>query len=566
MSALASRPITQTHAGRMARQRAWVLDSRVRLLNSRVRLLDIATLVGLYVLGLATRLLAVAAVREPLTEGSTYYVAVAQNLVTGRGLVIDSIWSYATPPLTLPRPAFELWQPMASFIAALPMAVLGPSYGAAQIGFALLGAALAPLAWLLARDTVRRLGISGATATAITVGAGVLAAISGPLLLSAAAPDSTLPFTVLALVACLLMPRAAAGQRRQIVALGVCLGLAYLTRMEAVWLGIGFVVVCAAAGNSLRRSAALCAACATAAALVALPWWLRNLAVFGTPFPGQLADNAFLTRNEQIFAYVDRPTLAGFLDQGLPTLLGNIGSALWHDLVDVLVVPAAPVALAALATLVVLLGRRRLPADSALGAVLISGAITFAATSVLFPVATLWGTFEHAAGALEVALVVLALVGAGEAVARIREWRAWPRSNAWLAPAALAALTLPLAALQVGGAATNAADDHARTVQLASAVTAMQGVVDDSVLISDRPIWLSQALGRPVIALPDEPTASVARLAADFGATMVILSAPRGSYPDALRAPAVRDCFVEQSLPGLLALPSSVFAISEACR
>ena len=47
-------------------------------------------------------------------------------MAEGRGPVIDAIWSYATPPFTLPgKPAFELWQPMASFIAALPMPLPG---------------------------------------------------------------------------------------------------------------------------------------------------------------------------------------------------------------------------------------------------------------------------------------------------------------------------------------------------------------------------------------------------------------------------------------------------------
>jgi hypothetical protein len=96
---------------------------------------------------------------QPLSEGSSYYVATARNLVEGRGLVIDAIWSYATPPLVLPRPAFELWQPVASLVAALPMPFLDTSYDAAQIGFAFIGAALAPLAWLVT-DAVARLPAS----------------------------------------------------------------------------------------------------------------------------------------------------------------------------------------------------------------------------------------------------------------------------------------------------------------------------------------------------------------------------------------------------------------------
>jgi len=91
--------------------------------------------VGLYAFAVAVRLWAVGLISFPMTEGSAYYVAVARNLVAGRGLLIDSLWSYSTPPLTLPRPTFELWQPMATFVAAIPMALLGSlGFGAAQLG------------------------------------------------------------------------------------------------------------------------------------------------------------------------------------------------------------------------------------------------------------------------------------------------------------------------------------------------------------------------------------------------------------------------------------------------
>src|SRR5436190_15525742 len=77
---------------------------------------------ALFGLALVVRLVAMFAIQFPLTEGSAYYVAVARNMAEGRGPVIDAVWSYATPPFTLPgKPAFDLWQPMASFIAALPM-------------------------------------------------------------------------------------------------------------------------------------------------------------------------------------------------------------------------------------------------------------------------------------------------------------------------------------------------------------------------------------------------------------------------------------------------------------
>ena len=73
------------------------------------------------------------------TEVSAYYADVAANLASGHGLVSHSVWSYATGPLVVPKPAFELWLPMSSFVSALTMSILGESWWAAQVASALLG-------------------------------------------------------------------------------------------------------------------------------------------------------------------------------------------------------------------------------------------------------------------------------------------------------------------------------------------------------------------------------------------------------------------------------------------
>lgn len=527
----------------------------------RPRFATAATFAALYGLAAAVGVLVIALVRVPLSEGTSYYVDVAGNLVGGRGLVIDAIWSYATPPLTLPRPAFELWQPVASFFAAAGMALFGQTFSAAQLGFVLLGATLAPLAWLVARDTVGRLELDKRRSMTIEFGAAVLTALSAPLLLATGAPDSTIPFAVLGVAACLLMPRAVGGDRRHVIALGLTLGLAYLTRMEAVWLGLAFVIGSLLSGKSVARTLTTSGAVAATAALVALPWWARNLAVFGTPLPGQVTDNMFLTRNEQIFAYTDPPTLSGFLAQGPLTILANIGGALWHDAVNVLLVGAGPVAVVGLITVgAALAGRTRLARRGPLAMLLLSGVITFAATSVLFPVATLWGTFAHAAGPLHVGLIVAAVVGMDAFVARVRAWRSWPRSNSWLAPAALALATLPITSLALVGAAHAAIKDAAH-------IQGFVGVLptDPGVIVTDRPVWLSRALGRPALVLPDEPLASIEQLVNDFHAVAIVVTEPRGDLPEALRTPAAQECFGEVVGPSVPE-GSAVFTVRLACR
>ena len=88
----------------------------------------------------------------------------ARNLVEGRGLVSDALWSYGTPPLVFPRPAFEVWLPLPTFLAAIPMAVLGHTFAAAQVSSVLIGALVPVLAWRLAADVAAERGLSPARA------------------------------------------------------------------------------------------------------------------------------------------------------------------------------------------------------------------------------------------------------------------------------------------------------------------------------------------------------------------------------------------------------------------
>ena len=69
-----------------------------------------------------------------------------------RGLVSDAMWSYQTPPLVFPRPAFEVWLPLPSFLAAIPMLLLGTGFHASQVSTVILGALVPVLTWRIAAD------------------------------------------------------------------------------------------------------------------------------------------------------------------------------------------------------------------------------------------------------------------------------------------------------------------------------------------------------------------------------------------------------------------------------
>ena len=545
--------------------------------------------ISLFALAVGVRAVAAGMISFPATEDSAYYVDVARSLVTGHGLVINAIWSYATPPLVVPKPAFELWLPMATFISALPMAIVGATFSAAQWGSVVVGALIAPLSWLVGREAAGAAGLEPRRAATVAIGSGLVAAVLGPLVVATAVPDSTTPFLVFGVLAALLMPRALPDPRPDQrpgrfaparfapgVALGVVLGLAYLSRQEAVWLGIAYLVLLFEvvrrfeAGSRLRSAAGALGPVVLAGLVVVVPWLARNAAVFGSPFAGQALQNALLVRNEQIFAYADPPTLSGFLSQGLGSMAGNVGGAVSHDLLSVLVIPAFPVGLVGLLALIAM---RRSPAvrrPTALRALILGGVVTLLVTDLLFPVATLWGTFLHASGPLLVGLSVLAVMGLDALVARVRSARSWPRSNAWLAPAILLAVAVPLLGLQVLVVERQASVQQSLLSTVSAQLRAL-GLLDARMppvpIISDHPIWLSDALGTPVIALPDEPPPDLARLGHDFGASLVVVLDKRGRYPDALLSAPGASCLAGAPTPlGDAAHPAWLFRIAAQCQ
>jgi len=258
------------------------------------------SVLGLLGVALVARVVFAGQVVFPKPEDTAYYVGVARNLLEGRGLVSDALWSYATPPLVFPRPAFEVWMPLPTFLAAIPMLVFGPTFQAAQISSVLIGAAVPVLAWRLAADVAAERGMPPVRARTLALGTGLSSAVYLPLVLHSALPDSTMTFAAVALGACLLMTRVLRDPRDgrigdpRLLGIGALLGLAALTRNEAAWLALTWVLlVVAARGIGRPLKVRLIAIVAVVALLVFAPWALRNWAVFGSPLPGQAVTNAF---------------------------------------------------------------------------------------------------------------------------------------------------------------------------------------------------------------------------------------------------------------------------------
>jgi hypothetical protein len=303
------------------------------------------------------------------------------------------------------------------------------------------------------------------------------------------------------------------------------------------------------------------------------PWLIRNLQTFGSPLPSQVVDNALLRRSTDIFAWLDPPTVEGFLAQGPAVILGNQLAGVVHNLLSVLIVPAFPLGVVGLIAVVALRGSPALRRPTGLQALMVSGMLTFLVTSLVFPVATLSGTFLHAAGPLLVGLAICAALGGDALMVRVSRWRGWPRPNVIVAPIALLALVVSLAALQVAVAARQASEVGDRVRQVAVALdhlgavaTAGGGPARPTVLMSDHPMWLADATGQPVIALPDETPAAVADLARHFGADWLVVFDEHGRYPDALLTGTPDTCLAARpEQVGPAADPAYLFRLNVTC-
>jgi hypothetical protein len=391
-------------------------------------------------------------------------------------------------------------------------------------------------------------------ARTLAIGTGLTAALSLPLILHSTLPDSTMPFAALTLAATLLITRirarvasafSIAGTIPHLIALGLVLGLAALTRNEALWLALAWAILAwrlpVPTGQWLR----LMAIPAAVALVLFVPWMIRDWVAFGSPLPGQALTNALSVEGTDIFAWRDPPTLARYLAVGPARLLEMRVTGIEHNLFDVLLVPGAPLSFIGLIALP-WTGRA-----NALRPLVVVAILLFVITSLVFPVSTTWGTFLHAAGAVHVLLVISSLLALDALIVRVGRWRGWTRPVAWLAPALTLSGALLFSALLLPSFGSGS-EGTARTFavierQLASADLGPD-VPPTAPVITDYPIWLPYVTGRPGRALPFEEPSSVADRAYHLDAKLVGVVSREHPFPGRVAAGAPgSDCF--QAVP-----------------
>ena len=481
----------------------------------------------LYLLALAVRVVLIAAFPDPAYPDAFYYVDVARALDAGRGFEVDFVWIFpevgGTIPAdpVLPIPSNAHWMPLASIVQLPFLAVFGPVAWASAAPFALIGAFAAPLTWAIASDA--------GTRPLVAFGAGVLTAIPVLSTVYMVQPDNFSLFQPLVAAALWMTARGLRGHPRSFLAAGLLAGVATLSRNDGVL--VLATLALAVAWDRWRswrsgggRLAAIPWAVAAGAVglfvLVLAPWWMRQLAVFGSISPSTASGKVLFIREISEWNSITIPaSLDHLLGMGPAALLATrVGG-----LVAAVMIYTTLVAGFVLAPFMVIGGwARRRSVD--FGPFLAYAALLFGFSAIVSAVHVPGGTFIHSAVALAPHSYILALQGIALAVA----WVARRRSH-WDSEQALRVFIGGALLLAIGSAAAGAAAVHGSWADKRDRAIAVGAALDEAgAATTDRVMSIDAAgmrywTGRGGVVLVNDPLDTVAEVAAAYDIRWLVL-------------------------------------------
>ncbi len=473
----------------------------------------------LYGLALVVRLLLIWHFPDPAYPDSFYYVDVARSLHDGQGFWIDLIWIFpevgggipADP--TLPIPSNAHWMPLASIVQVPFMAVLGPTAWASALPFALIGALAAPTTWFMARDAGAR--------DRVALSAGILVAVPVLSVVYMVQPDNFSLYQPLVLGALWMGARGLKGSPRSFALAGLLAGLATLSRNDGLLvlgaLGLAFL------WDRWRRKAipwSAAAACVGLFVLVMAPWWVRQLAVFGSISPSTASGKVFFIRDIGEWNSILTPaTLDHLLGMGIgPFVLSRLGG-----LVAAVMIFTTLVAGFVLVPFMVVGGwARRRSLD--FGPFFLYAAALLAFSAAISAIHVPGGTFIHSAVALAPHAYVLAFEGIAIAVAWIAA-----RRRTWDAETATAAFSGAAVVFAVAAGAIGSLFVHevwegsrAKFQQVASALATASAAPTDRVMSIDA-AGTKYWTGRGGVVLVNDPPETIHDVARAYDVDWLVL-------------------------------------------
>ena len=448
-------------------------------------------LAGLFVAMLGSRMIS-----APGYMDADYYFVTGKVLAEGGGFSEPFLWNYLDDPQGVPHPSHQYWMPLTSMVAALPMAIWGPSFRAAQFPFLLLAACLP----LLASLSALHLGQGRRNA----IFAGCLAIVPGYYLPYWFTTDNFILFAVIGSSALMVSSKAVEGQKSGMwLTAGLLAGLGHLTRADGLLL---LLVALAAAGILGRRKLVKAILCILLGyALVMGPWFLRQANLAGVATSSASLRVLWTRSYNELFSFPATDlTFSSWWSQGLLTILGDRLQAFLRNLLSLFAVNGL-IILGPLAAFGAYEKR-----DSPL--VVLGGlflAMVMVVMSVVFPFAGMRGGFFHSSSALMPLVWSLAPLGLDAGIRWGERARGWTISHAsrlfyastWLIALAI---TLFVYSQRVIGADMRAAQwtESQRAYEMLSSWFDEHVNIKDLTAINNPPGFYA-ASGRSAVVIPD---------------------------------------------------------------
>jgi hypothetical protein len=478
-----------------------------------------SNLLILYLLGLLVAVVVAFLQNSPGYMDADYYMAGGLRLVQGHGFSEIILWNYLDDPAGLPHPSHSYWMPLASIIAAFGMWLTGQhDFFSARIPFILLAGLVPPLTSLLAYQLTSR--------RELALLSGLLAAFPTYNISFLATTDNQVTYAVFGVLFFLVLHEKT---NKNLFFLGILAGIMNLTRSDGLlWFALAFVFVAIRLYSLHRLTFRLWIRPLSSSVIFILlgyslimgPWFLRNIAEFGTPMAPGGSRAVFLTRYGETFIYPGSDlTFERWLDSGWTEILKARLNAAYLNILTGLGVQGG-IALWPF----ILVAVWRLRHDVRIQVGVLGWLALFLVMSLVFPFAGPRGSFLHAGAALMPLGWAIAPVGLESVIAAAR------RRN-WFTPQAqrvfrlmLFAINLMLTLILLSIRVINGNwDSSSLTYEQVEARLVENGMMAGDVVMVANPPGYYLSSGRPAVVTPDAELTHVLAVARTYNVRYLIL-------------------------------------------
>lgn len=299
--------------------------------------------IAIFLVAIVIRLLLAIKSHHPGHGDSSFYFTLAQNIVSGKGFVIDYIWQYLTIPENITHNAVEFWMPLSSVIMAGAMAIAGKSLLVALIPGIISGLLVPVVVYFWSKEFSQsrfvRLGAAGLTMFLPTL---------APFSLMT---DSTIYYVLFISIAFFLLTKALHKPICFVYAAAL-IGLAHLTRQDSLLLFPVLLMMILI--NKLRWAAKIRWLVLVSIVYIAVfsPVWISNMKHFGMPLSPGPAKAMYVTNHEDLYSYGKDLTWRGYSKWGIGNLISSRIKATAENLKTLYDSTSGPILILALAGLI----------------------------------------------------------------------------------------------------------------------------------------------------------------------------------------------------------------------